>query len=100
MTESQENLEIAKANEKFWKYMRDDKNKILQEELEKVEQAKEKFKKMFSRLQAAPEKLSQASQNVKALETRIEKERATIQQEVSTRYEEMKQILTDLGIIS
>lgn len=98
MTETQENLKIAEANQKFWEYMTDEKDTILQEETQKLEDAKLNFLKMFQKLRSAPEKLSKTAENVKLLKIQVKKEREIPEKEIISLIDVMKMKLRKLGI--
>lgn len=103
MTDTQETLRIVQANRRFYEYMIEEKDQILQGEIQKVENAKKKFQKMFRQLQTAPKQLLESKKNEKLLQVQIEKEReipCAIRSEVMEKYNEMKRILMELGIIS
>ncbi len=101
MTENQENLRIVYTNKKFWEYMVDEKDEIMREELQKVDDAKTKFQEMFRRLQSAPKKLVEAQRNEKILQAQIKKERelpVNDRAEVLSLIDQMKAKLRTLGI--
>ena len=101
MNDTREDLKTVQANRKFWEYMSNQKDKIMREELEKVEIAKLKFREMFRKLQSAPKKLIEAQKNEKILQVQLEKEReipANNRQEVLSLVEQMKANLRKLGI--
>lgn len=101
MTESQENLRIAIANEKFWQYMAQEKAKILQEEIEKVELAQKKFEQTICKIKTAPEKLIHARNSVSHWEKQVDLEQqipATSRSEILSLIEVMKLRLRKMGI--
>lgn len=102
MTEAQENLQNAQANEKFWLWMIEEHDEIVKEEIEKLDQAKENFKDFWKLVKAAPEKLSLAQKNVENKEKELKKEQtipATQRQEVLSLFESMQAKLLTMGVI-